>query len=91
MQTILNLIYAMAARSLEAHAGHGMTGKYQAVSAVLHELQTSSTSPLWPSEALTCEAPHGSTFPVLKRLVLQVCNPFVSGSSVYVLHESSPL
>ena len=72
MQTIVNLIYTMAARSLEAHAESGMTEKYHAVSAVVSELQAAASSQLWPSESVTYDAPHGTTFPVLQRLVLQV-------------------
>lgn len=72
MQTIVNLIYTMAARNLEAHAESGMTDKYRAVAAVVTELQAAASTQLWCGETATYDAPHGTTFPVLKRLVLQV-------------------
>lgn len=73
MQVLVNLVYSMAVRNLEAHADSGLTQKYQAVAAVVRELQSAAMSPpLWPAETLTFEEPQGTTFPVLQRLVTQI-------------------
>lgn len=63
----------MAVRNLEAHAESGLTEKYQAVAAVVQEIQTAALSPpLWPAEMITFEEPQGHTFPALQRLVTQI-------------------